>query len=117
MNGIVNRPNTFCLSLPSINVKAKFGIAARDCGENNKAECPHCRHHSYLSAISGSTFVARRAGMKQANNARTIKTTEEIPKVIRSLGATPNKRLLIERVTTIAPTTPIATPISVNFIP
>jgi hypothetical protein len=73
--------------------------------------------YSYLSATSGSTFVARRAGIKLANNATTIKTTEEMPKVIRSVGATANKRLLIKRVTTIAPTTPIVTPISVNFIP
>ena len=60
--------------------------------------------------------MARRAGIKQANNATTIKKTEEMPKVIRSVGATANKRLLIKRVTAIAPTTPIATPISVNFL-
>ena len=55
--------------------------------------------YSYLSATNGSTFVARRAGMKQANNATTIKTIEEMPKVIRSVGATANRRLLIKRVT------------------
>jgi hypothetical protein len=73
--------------------------------------------YSYLSATSGSTFVARRAGIKQANNATAINAAAEIPKVIRSVGATANKRLRIKRVTTIAPTTPIVIPISVNFIP
>ena len=61
--------------------------------------------------------MARRAGIKQANNATATRTTAETPKVIRSVGVTPNKKLLIKRVTTIAPPNPIATPMSVSFIP
>ena len=54
--------------------------------------------YSYLSATSGSTFVARRAGIKQANNATTIKTSGNA-KGHQIRGRYSNKRLLIKRVT------------------
>ena len=55
--------------------------------------------HSYRSATSGSTLVARRAGMKQASKATTIKITETATKVARSVGTTSNNKLDITRVT------------------
>src|ERR1700682_2806263 len=54
--------------------------------------------YSYRSATSGSIFVARRAGIKQATNATTTRTTTTAVIVARSVGATPNKRVDITRV-------------------
>src|SRR4030088_1570534 len=68
--------------------------------------------HSYLNATNGSTFVARRAGMKQANNATTIKPMETVANVARSVGLTVNNKVVINRVSANAPANPTATPIS-----
>jgi hypothetical protein len=38
---------------------------------NHHDKLKHIGHYSYLSAVNGSTFVARRAGIKQANSATT----------------------------------------------
>src|SRR5262249_34009926 len=46
-------------------------------------------HYSYLSAIIGSTLVARSAGMKQATRATPANTPEKITNVIGSVVLTP----------------------------
>ena len=45
--------------------------------------------HSYLKAIIGSTFVARRAGMKQARSAAAASTDATPPKTSGSVAETP----------------------------
>src|SRR5215470_18162243 len=51
--------------------------------------------HSYLSASRGSTLVARRAGIRQATSAISIRTRATMPKVAASVGFTSNKRVAI----------------------
>lgn len=55
-------------------------------------------YYSYLSAISGSTFVALRAGIKQAINATLNRTSGTAANVTRSVGVTWNNRCDITRV-------------------
>jgi hypothetical protein len=54
--------------------------------------------YSYLNATSGSTFVARRAGIKLAPSATRNKRTGTATKVTRSVGVTPNNKLDMTRV-------------------
>ena len=48
--------------------------------------------HSYLSATTGPTFIARRAGRRQARKATTANNNGAAIKVAGSLAVTPNNR-------------------------
>src|SRR5713226_9065853 len=55
-------------------------------------------HHSYRSATNGSTLVARRAGIKQATRATETNNRATQPNVNGSVGVTPYRRLVSNRV-------------------
>src|SRR5262245_44215871 len=66
--------------------------------------------HSARKAMIGSTFVARRAGIQQANSA-TLKSSSAITTNVKgSVGRTPNNKLSIQRVSANAASKPIAAP-------
>src|ERR1700730_1258824 len=65
---------------------------------NDKLKKQIEHHHSYLSATNGSTFVARRAGMKHASNATTINTKVTATNVGLSVGSVPKSKFVISRV-------------------
>src|SRR5690242_1275954 len=73
--------------------------------------------YSYLSAISGSTFVARLAGTQHASNAVSVNTTTTPAKIVASVGVTPNNNPRINRVNANAAASPSASPINANNIP
>src|SRR5262245_6530484 len=73
--------------------------------------------HSHRRAIIGSTFVARRAGIQQANSAAPDSASEIRMNVSGSVGATPYSSGVIMRVSANAPAIPSANPASVNFNP
>src|SRR2546430_6930705 len=50
--------------------------------------------HSYRSASTGLTLVARRAGTKQATRATRVSRATAAPKVTGSLGCTPKSMLV-----------------------
>jgi hypothetical protein len=58
--------------------------------EISNPQCPH----SYLNATNGSTFVARRAGIKHAIRATVARSTPIATNVKGSLGSTPNNMLV-----------------------
>jgi hypothetical protein len=66
------------------------------------------RAHSYLSATSGSTLVARRAGIQQANNATMASSNATAQSVVGSFGPTSKSRVFITRVTATAAINPMA---------
>src|SRR5438093_13507183 len=53
------------------------------------------RTYSYLSATTGSTLVARRAGMQHAKSATAVSNSVIRMKVSGSVALTPNSRLFI----------------------
>src|SRR5262249_2700489 len=73
--------------------------------------------HSHRSATIGSTFVARRAGSQQANNATSSNTKAITPKVNGSVGRTLNNKVSIHLVNAKAVNSPITTPIRASFSP
>src|SRR5205823_9824616 len=73
--------------------------------------------HSYLSASIGSTRAARRAGNQHASEATAIRSDEFAINVAGSVGLMPKSRPLNKRVSAIAPTSPMATPILANLSP
>src|ERR1700694_264480 len=75
------------------------------------------RLHSFLSAMSGSTFVARRAGMLQAVSATTVSSAETNTNVSGSLGVTPNSKLRITRGMARAPAKPKTIPRKTTLTP
>src|SRR2546430_3707300 len=76
---------------------------------------PHS--HSYLSATSGSTLVARRAGMQHAISATRTRPMETVASVSASVAVTPKRKLTINRVSPTAPASPSVTPNSTGTIP
>jgi hypothetical protein len=68
--------------------------------------------HSYLSAIIGSVFAARRAGMKQAINATPTSNNAMPANVSGSVAVTSNNKLFTTRDNANAATKPIATPMA-----
>ena len=80
--------------------------------ENEGRRFSHCMlpDYSYLSASSGSTFVARRAGIQQATKATTISSSESPTNVSGSVALTPNSKPFISRVRANAPLRPITCP-------
>src|ERR1051326_7114628 len=77
-------------------------------------------NYSYRSATIGSTFVARRAGTKQATSATIVSSAAVTPNVSGSLGCTPKSMLFrVPKylVNTQAPARPSATPIKVKVMP
>jgi hypothetical protein len=66
-------------------------------------------NQSCRNAVSGSTFVARRAGIQQASSATLISNKVMTAKVSGSVALTPNNRLFITRVNAKAPTEPSTT--------
>jgi hypothetical protein len=73
--------------------------------------------YSYLNATNGSTFVARRAGIKLASSATTNNNTETAIKVILSVGVTPNSNDSMNRVNANEAPTPMTIPRNVKAIP
>ena len=73
--------------------------------------------YSWRSAIIGSTLMARRAGMQQAATATSVSETATAAKVSGSVGLTPNRRLLMKRVSASEVPRPMATPARVSFNP
>src|SRR5262249_7741289 len=67
--------------------------------------------HSHRSATSGSTFVARRAGIQQATSATRTSDTAVAPNVEGSVALTPNSSVDIKRVNAKAATNPVIMPI------
>src|SRR6185503_6389761 len=75
------------------------------------------KSYSYRSATSGSTCVARRAGIKHASNAAPSATRNTSTYAAGSDAETPNNMLDIQRVNTKAAPSPITAPINVSAIP
>src|SRR5215475_12572556 len=73
--------------------------------------------HSHRSATIGSTLVARRAGIRQANSAAPASASEIRMKVSGSVAVTPYRSGSMTRVSANAPAIPSANPASVSFIP
>src|SRR5215510_14772913 len=73
--------------------------------------------YSYLRATIGSTFVARRAGMKLASNAIVARRIETMTKVTGSVALTPYKKLATSLVAPMAPASPATIPIATGSIP
>src|SRR3954453_2286706 len=67
--------------------------------------------YSYLNATIGSTFVALRAGPKQASSATDMSTTAAAANVTGSAGVNPKSSDATMRVRAREATTPTATPI------
>jgi hypothetical protein len=61
--------------------------------------------------VIGSTFVARRAGIKQAASATAISIIVVNPNVSGSVALTPNNRVFIIRITANDAINPIPTPV------
>src|SRR5262249_26250383 len=68
-------------------------------------------NHSQRSAISGSTFVARRTGSQQANNAVVSKINTAMTTVSGSAAVRPKSKLVTTRVAASAALRPITTPV------
>src|SRR5205814_6888450 len=83
--------------------------------KSNRSNRSHRSYYSYLSAIIGSTFVALRAGTKQAPRATPARIIEITKKVVESVALTPNNKLDIKRVVSHAPPRPIASPTTASF--
>src|SRR5678815_2606644 len=73
--------------------------------------------HSYLSATSGSTFVARSAGTKHAIKATANNNPATTANVIGSLALTWNSNVDITFVSMNAPINPTTTPTTASIIP
>ncbi len=73
--------------------------------------------YSARRATSGSTFVARRAGMEHASSAMLTNMTAAATKVAGSVAVTPKSRLAITRVRATAAGIPMATPSSAKTRP
>src|SRR5439155_24578768 len=74
-------------------------------------------HHSVRRATIGSTCAARRAGSQHASRATPANTAATPAKVSGSVAVTPNRRLVITRVSISAPATPASTPAPTTPIP
>src|SRR5262245_34758599 len=81
--------------------------------EDRKISAPH----SHLKATIGSTFAARRAGIRHASSATSASNKGMPTKVSGSVSLTLNSRVFINRVNAMDPATPTATPPSANIIP
>src|SRR5262245_2736940 len=68
------------------------------------------RFYSRLNATSGSTLVARRAGIQHAASATAPSSSGAIANVKGSIALTPKTRLFINLVNVSAPRQPAATP-------
>jgi hypothetical protein len=73
--------------------------------------------HSLRNTFIGSTFVARRAGRKQATSDMQINKSVIATNVSGSTGLMPKSISRRRRVEATAPINPSAMPMSVNFIP
>src|SRR5262245_5565157 len=73
--------------------------------------------HSHLSVIIGSIFVARHAGIQQANKATSVSASPITTNVRGSVVLTPNSKAFSNRVSASALASPILTPKSANLIP
>src|SRR6266508_5441932 len=73
--------------------------------------------HSQRNATSGSTFVARRAGTKQASKATAMSSSAIAANVAGSVALTLKSRFFIVRVNANDETRPSAKPINVSFMP
>src|SRR5262245_18951998 len=72
---------------------------------------------SQRRATSGSTFVARRAGIQHASNATTISDNAITMNVSGSVALTPYSKLFIKRVAPYAASKPTTTPASASRSP
>src|SRR5580700_3456472 len=75
------------------------------------------RHHSYLSATSGSRRDARRAGRYDATTETLTSSNSTTAKVSGSVGSTAYSKLSRKRVKPSAPATPKRIPIAVTRRP
>ena len=76
------------------------------------------RHfYSARSAASGSTWVARRAGRYVPMSATAASVADIAAYVTGSIGPTPNRKVDMTRVTTIATPMPIRIPVAVSQSP
>src|SRR5262249_16137290 len=66
--------------------------------------------HSNRSAVIGSTFVARRAGIQHASRATNVSSNAIVVNVSGSVALTPNSRVFIIRVSANATPNPIPIP-------
>src|SRR5262249_50595598 len=74
-------------------------------------------HSPHRTATSGSTFVARRAGIQQASNATNVSSSAITTNVSGSVALTPYSKLFIRRVAASAASKPIITPANASFSP
>src|SRR5690348_9133165 len=89
---------------------ARDGTTRRAAG----AERSLLLRYSSRNALVGSSDAARRAGSQHATTAITRKSSTMLANVIGSVGATPTSMLVITRVSTSAPTTPITSPATLS---
>ena len=73
--------------------------------------------YSYLSAIIGSTLVARRAGTRQATSATLLNKIAVAANVSGSVAVIPYRKLANSLVNPNAPPIPITTPIIAGAMP
>ena len=73
--------------------------------------------YSDRKATSGSTFVARSAGIQQASSATNVNNSVMAPNVIGSTALTPNSMFDINRVSENDAARPSATPLATSFMP
>ena len=73
--------------------------------------------YSLLSACSGSTLVARRAGMIAAARATSSMNALTAINVAGSSGVTPNSSADVRRVSAAAPSNPITSPVAASPSP
>src|ERR1041384_1231412 len=101
------------------HIMNSFGASNGVEGSRHPLLCAFCAFcgYSYLNATSGSTRVARRAGIEQAKNAAQSATSNTIMYVAGSDAETPNNSDDIQRVSANAPAKPIAAPINVSTRP
>src|SRR5262245_18641349 len=86
-------------------------------GHLEPPKCVMTSVHSHRRAIIGSTFVARRAGIKQANSATQASEDDIKMNVSGSVTVTPYRSGSMTRVSAKAPIIPSANPESVSFSP
>jgi indolepyruvate decarboxylase len=73
--------------------------------------------YSYRNATTGSTLVARSAGIRHATNATHPRSAATTDSVTGSYGLTPNKRVDITRAASSEPINPSTNPAAANAIP
>src|SRR5262245_44226047 len=111
-------PSFSAISLLSVLLPALIGPIKMTLKiiDSPKRDSPHS-DYSCLRAITGSTFVARRAGRSAASSATAVSNSVITAKVNGSVALTPNNRVFINRVSANAPASPTNTPAPARTIP